>query len=165
MSPTSIIIAVLAALLVLGAAGGVGYLKGVRDESDRQAEFRAEVARVNALGRAAAERRFELAQRDAAEVAAHYSRALGALDRDYGSKLARLRRDNASCAGAMPAAAEPAAGVDDTPAKPGPGAGAPAAGLSEFEAAALAIERNAAADSLQLMALQEWVRRVCVVEQ
>lgn len=164
MSPTSIIIAVLAALLVLGAAGGVGYLKGVQHESDRHAEFRAEVARLNALGRAAAERRADLALRDSAEVAAHYQGALADLDRGYASRLGRLRRANASCAGAVPADAEPAQGVDGTAPEYGPGAGTPAPGPAEFEAAALAIERNAAADALQLMELQAWVERVCGVD-
>lgn len=165
MSPLAYLAAAMSALALAAGIFGFGFLKGVRDEADRHAEFRREVGVASERVQRENERLLGLAQRNAAEVKAGYSRALAELDRTYASRLARVRRD-ASAACAVPADAGATGGADATPSESGPGATNEAPPqLTEFETACFALERDAAADALQLIWLQEWAARMRDAQQ
>lgn len=159
------ILSAVAVLSLLGGVFGVGFVKGIRNEADRHAEFRREVGVASERVRLENERLLGLAQRNAAEVKAGYSRALADLDRDYASRLAGVRRDHTGAACAVSTDAGATGGTDAAAQEPGPGAAGEAPQFTEFEAACFALERDAAADALQLIWLQEWAARMHEAQQ
>lgn len=146
----------VAALGVAVAVFWFGFLKGTQHEADRHAELYREIAVAGERIRIEGERRLRLADEHAAAITAGYSAAVRDLDRDYASRLDRVRREFGSCSRALPAAPEPTGRIDGAPASDLPATVEQAP--SEFEAACYAIERDAAADALTLAWLQEWAR-------
>ena len=145
---------IVAAVGIACVSGGVGYVKGKSDESDRHAQFRAEVAATNAKLQAENAAQLRAAEQATSDIATQYEVAAAGLAGNYNSRLERLRRESASHCATLSlvagAAAQPDAATADT--RPDPGT---------FEATCQRLESDCARTTLTTIFLQDWVRRVC----
>jgi len=136
----------LAAALAVGA-----YVKGREAGLERYYAFKAEVEVANEIIARENQQRVEEAQANTVRVAEIYADHAADIERSY---VSRLRHARSSCAAVS---ADPGPTERPDGAAEEPGVGAPT-----FEAICHEIERDAAADALKLIWLQEWVGRVCV---
>lgn len=145
---------IVAAVGIACTAGGLGYVKGKSDESDRHAQFRAEVATTNAKLQTKNDAKLRAAEQATSDIATQSDLALAGLARGYSSRLERLRRESAShCATRALVAA--ATAEPDGPAEE------PASGADAFTTACFETERDAANDAMRFRWLQHWVMEVC----
>lgn len=148
---------IAAALFVAALAGaaGAGYMKGVQHESDRHAEYRAEVEGAMAAVAERARLLAEQNERNAREIKAQYAVAASSLAAGYNSRLDGLRGQLDSCQGRLPSADSATARADATSTGDLSAAAGPAS--ASFENVCRETERDAAACALTLVWLQEYV--------
>lgn len=145
---------IIAAVGIACVSGGVGYVKGKSDESDRHAQFRAEVAATNAKLQAENAARLRAAEQATSDIAAQSDLAIAGLARGYNSRLERLRVASASNCATLSL-------VASTTAQPDGPAKEPASGADPFTTACFETERDAANDAMRFRWLQHWVMEVC----
>lgn len=145
---------ILIAVGIACLSGGIGYVKGMQHESDRHAQFRAEVAATSAKLQAENAARLREAEQATRDAAAQSDVAIAGLAAGYHSRLNRVRREAASNCATVPATSSAAAKPDGAAADPRPDPGT-------FEAACQRLESDCARTTLTTIWLQDWVLRVC----
>lgn len=157
MSPITQGLAVLCAVLA-ALAGVFGYL--YNDEVKDHAEFRANVAAAQKQVADENERRAEEDRENTAKVAGIYSARLAAVERDYVSRLDRMRQQASRDATAR--ATDAATRLPD--AEPTDGRSDPATlarEVGEIRTEFRRLERDCAKTTLMLYGLQDYVFEVC----